>query len=118
MPLDDQVKLSYSSVADLSKQLITLGTGVVTLEVTFAKAFVEKTLASSWQLQSSWALMLLSIVAGVWVLMALTGSMAKNSPPQADDVYKSNIRLPALAQIGFFAGGMVFTILFGLKAAG
>lgn len=115
MSVDDQAKLAYASVSDLTKQLITLGTGVVTLEVTFAKAFVEKMLAKSSLLQTSWVFLMLSIVVGIWVLMALTGSLAKNSPPASADIYKPNIRLPAFIQLVLFVLGMVFTIAFGFE---
>lgn len=114
MAVDDQTKLAFASVSELTKQLITLGTAVLTLEVGFAKAFAEKSVASQWQVQWSWIALLLSIVAGVWVLMAVAGKVAKASNLAAVDIYSASIRLPAFVQVVAFVVGLFFTAWFGL----
>ena len=118
MAIDDQTKLAFASVSDLTKQLIVLGTGVLTLEATFAKIFFEKFVAKHWQVQWSWIALLVSIVAGVWVLMAITGQLAKAANLTSNDVYGLNIRIPAAIQVTSFIVGMVFTAWFGLLVAG
>lgn len=95
MAVDEQAKLAFAAVTELTKQLITLGTAVLTLEVGFAKAFVEKAVASHWQVQYSWIGLLVSIIAGVWVLMAVTGKLAKGMSLSPNDVYSASIRIPA-----------------------
>ncbi|MBW8848700.1 MAG: hypothetical protein JF607_27540 [Burkholderiales bacterium] len=90
---------------------------VLTLEVAFAKAFVEKAVASHWQVQYSWIGLLISIVAGVWVLMAVTGKLAKGANLAANDVYAVSIRVPAFIQVAAFAAGMFYTAWFGLLAS-
>lgn len=117
MAVDDQAKLSFGAVTELTKQLITLGTGVLTLEVAFAKAFVEKQITQHWQIQASWVLLLVSLVAGVWVLMAVAGSLAKGTGPAAADIYNANVRGPAFLQVLTFVAGMGFTVWFGLIAS-
>ena len=114
MALDERAKLAFASVSDLTKQLITLGTGVLTLEVGFAKVFFEKAVARHWQVQVSWVALMVSVAAGVWVLMALAGQLAKSEDVAAGDLYGSNIRIPALVQVLAFLIGMVFTAWFGL----
>jgi hypothetical protein len=114
MAIDEQTKLAFASVSDLTKQLITLGTGVLTLEVGFAKVFFEKAVTSHWQVQVSWIALMLSISAGVWVLMALAGKLAKTASVAAEDVYVASIRLPAFIQVLAFVIGMFYTAWFGL----
>ena len=117
MTVDEQTKLAFASVTELTKQLITLGTGVLTLEVGFAKAFVEKAVASHWQVQYSWIGLLVSVAAGVWVLMAVTGKLAKGVNLVPDSVYVVSIRLPAFIQVVAFGVGMFYTAWFGMLAS-
>ena len=87
MPLDDQTKAAFAAVAELAKQLITLGTGVLTLEVALTGGFFKSGAPRLWQLEWSWIFLLLSVICGIWVLMALAGSLAKGAPPIAVDIY-------------------------------
>ena len=118
MPLDDQTKAAFASVNDLTKQLITLGTAIITLEVVFASGFFKQGIPNLPELRWSWILLLVSVVAGVWVLMALAGTLAKGTNLKADSVYAWNIRWPSLIQVFSFAGGMVSTLLYGLAVLG
>lgn len=117
MAMDDQTQLAFASVSDLTKQLITLSTTVLTLAVGFAKVFVEEAVASQWQVQYSWIALLLSIVSGVWVLMAVAGKVAKTTNLVPEDIYSVSIRLPAFVQVVSFVAGMFFTAWFGLLAS-
>jgi outer membrane protein OmpA-like peptidoglycan-associated protein len=115
MQTDDQTKASFNSTTDLTKQLITLGTAVLTLEVAFASAFFKQGIPRLYQLQCSWGFLLLSIVAGIWVLMAITGSLASMNNLEPKSVYAANIRTPSFVQVVSFAFGMVFTFLYGIS---
>jgi hypothetical protein len=75
--MDDQTKLAFSSVTDLTKQLITLATGVVTVQASFAKMFYAQAVDRHWEGWVSWTLLLFSLVAGVWALMAVAGTVSK-----------------------------------------
>lgn len=116
MEIDERAKIAFASVSDLTKQLITLGTGVLTLGIGFTKLFVEATLTVRWQIQVSWLALLVSISGGVWVLMAIAGKIAKTDTLAARDVYAPSIRIPALIQILSFIIGLVFTAWFGLNS--
>jgi len=116
MAVDEQVKLAFAAVSDLTKQLITLGTGVLTLEVAFTKAFVEKAVTVHWQGLAAWVLLLSSVVAGIWVMMALAGTQAKEPELKSELLYARNIRIPSTFQVLLFVLGMVMSIWFGLVA--
>jgi hypothetical protein len=118
MPLDDQTKAAFTSTADLAKQLITLGTGILTLEVSFAGGLVKTGMPKLWQVQWSWVFLLLSVVAGAWLLMAITGTLAKTTPPTPQDIFEKNIRVPAAVQILAFLIGVGFTMWYGLAVLG
>jgi hypothetical protein len=117
MAVDDEVKLAFAAHTELTKQLITLGTAVVTLEVALGKAFARDIIATHWQMKWSWGLLLFSIVCGIWSLMAATGTLAKERPLTGDLLYKPNLIVPAGLQILSFGAGMLFTICYGLEVA-
>jgi hypothetical protein len=116
--MDDQTKAAFAGVSDVAKQLITLATGVLVLEITFAKNIQDSSLdrAAKHLLAGSWLLFLLSVVAGVWTLLALTGCLGQDEPVTARTIYGSNVRLPAVLQISLFLVGLGLTIWFGIHA--
>jgi hypothetical protein len=114
MPLDDQTKAAFAAASDLAKQLISLSTGIVTLEVAFAGGLFKAGVPSLWQLKVSWVCLLLAIAAGIWELMAVTGTLAKAAAPASADIYKPNIAFPAVLQILAFLIGIAFTMWYGL----
>jgi hypothetical protein len=120
------------SAADLTKQIISLSTGVIALTVTF----IDKTHGSPdhanvipTPLSIAWILFGLTIVAAIWTLGAVTGSLdaldrAMNDAA-TDKQYEAavtqlcnspNIRIPALAMVAFFLAAMASTILTGFLA--
>jgi hypothetical protein len=70
--MDDREKKAFDFAADLTKQLITLSTGIVTITLLLSKDFVGPRLLAL----AAWSFYLLSTVFGLWVLMALTGTLA------------------------------------------
>ncbi len=110
----DPVEKSFDFAQETVKQLIALSTGVVALTVTFSEDVLgDKAAEVADTLTRSWIAFLVSIVFGVWSLMALTGSLgAKDSP----EIYGWGVRLPAILQILAFAIGMVLTIKVGASA--
>jgi hypothetical protein len=117
--MDEQAKAAFASASDTSKQLITLATGLLALEITFGKDFIGKfDTVSKGLVGASWVLLLLSVVAGIWTLMALTGSLGQvKDRPTAESVYSWNVRIPSITQVLFFVGGLAFTVWFGLRGA-
>jgi hypothetical protein len=117
--MDEQTKTAFASASDTSKQLITLATGLLALEITFAKDVIVKLdAAAKCLIGTSWVLLLLSVIAGVWTLLALTGSLAQTSAPTAQSIFGLNVRIPAILQILLFLGGLILTVWFGVRGVG
>ena len=115
--MDDQTKAAFASASEIAKQLITLASGILALEVTFAKNIMDSKLdqTAKYLLAGSWILFLLSVLAGVSSLLALTGSLGQHDSLTPKTIYGSNIRIPTLFQILLFLGGLGFTVWFGIR---
>jgi hypothetical protein len=115
--MNDQTKAAFASAADCAKQLITLATAILTLEVAFAKNILEtpSLFAKIWMV-GSWMFFLVSVLAGMWTMLALTGSLGASTPPTPQTINSKHITAPAMAQIFLFLCGLFFTFLFGLTA--
>lgn len=116
--MNEQKKNAFAFAQDCTKQIITLATGVIALEITFSKDFVGALAASSRVYALlSWLSLLLSVIFGVWTLLALTGELErkeeKSEPPS---IRTGNVTLPAIAQILFFIVGLGLTVVFGAVA--
>jgi hypothetical protein len=114
--MDEQAKAAFAGAADSSKLLITLATGLLGLEITFAKdVVITLTHPGKILVGISWALFLLSVVAGLWTLLALTGNLGGDTVPTAKAIYGSNVKFPAVTQILLFLAGLGCTVAFGLS---
>jgi hypothetical protein len=112
---DEQTKTAFASASDTSKQLITLATGLLALEITFVKDIIQNLDSTArYLLCASWLLLLLSIIAGVWTLLALTGTLTQKHAPTPQSIYANNVRLPAFLQVLLFLGGLIFTVWLGI----
>jgi hypothetical protein len=115
---------AFDFAADLTKQLITLSTGIVTLTLLLSKDFVgPRPLAVA-----AWTAYLVSTVFGLWALMALTGTLAPVNKPgaakrhagstTADDKEEEqfeiggNVRAPSAMQILTFGLATVLTLAY------
>ncbi len=85
MTKNERIKKSYDFAADLSKQMITLSTAIITLCVAFTdKVFTsEAAQANSIWLMWSLGVFVLSISVGVFHLMGLTGQLGKEDETQS-----------------------------------
>lgn len=116
MTQDDQTKLALASVSDTLKQILTLSTGILTLEITFFGFILGKsaekgiTGAAHTLLLASWIFFLISALFGVIALLALTGTLSKSTLTPTT-VYNINIRGPALIQVACFILGLALTVL-------
>lgn len=84
MKKDERIKKSYDFAADLSKQMITLSTAIITLCVAFTDKLFTSAVAqanSGWLL-ASLIVFVVSISLGVFHLMGLTGQLGKESTPE------------------------------------
>ncbi len=113
--MDDQTKAAFASAAESSKQMIALSTGLLALEITFAKSLLSAVSGKGkWLLGSSWIVLLLAVVAGVWTLLALTGSLSAAKTPTPGTILDSNVRIPAFIQVLLFLFGLGLTVAFGI----
>ena len=114
--MDDHTKAAFASASDTSKQLITLATALLALEITFAKDVIGNIDATAKTLLGfSWILLLFSVIAGIWTLLAITGSLGKGNTLSPKAISGSNIRIPAILQIILFLGGLLLTVWFGVR---
>jgi hypothetical protein len=115
--MSDWKDKAFTFAQDTIKQLMTLATAVLTLTLTFHKEFLPagSTVAKGW-LVAAWIAELLSIVAGVWALLAMTGSLGDATDQAPADVWGSNVAIPAGIAILLFAGGLALTIIYAAQA--
>lgn len=80
MAMEENQKKAFDFAADLTKQLITLSTAIITLTVTFSKDIVGGVNHSLlYLLIGTWATYILSILLGLSTLGALTGNLDPKS---------------------------------------
>lgn len=120
MTFSEERRKAFDFCADATKQLITLSSAIVAFMVTFGKDFVGN-VPSDARIYAylAWGGHFISVVAGIFVLLALTAQLEPRKAPTAE--YVPSIRgAPAtysIIQIFAFAGAMLFTIIFGYNAA-
>ena len=124
---DLQIK-SFDFAADVAKQLITLATAIITVMITFSKDILGTNSHYIAWLLSSWILFLLSIVFGIFTLMALTGVLAQSQKTQNIEdrkelenfnnsgIYKCNVRWFEGMQIFLFIIALLLSIIYGYKS--
>lgn len=135
MNTDELIKKSYDFAADLTKQMITLSTAIITLCVAFTdKLFTGESARqnSIWLLVSLIAFVI-SIAMGIFCLMGLTGQLGASAVPQRTeegkvkgndsssnkelDIYNSTNRITSIIQAFTFVIGLVFAVLYIYKAS-
>jgi hypothetical protein len=106
---------SFQFAKETVTQLITLATGVIGISVTFAKEVRSRSKTGDPTLLfRSWIVLLVSIVFGVWTLMALTGSLAEDNVSNGA-IYEFNVRFPSAMQIIVFLVGIGMLIRHAAK---
>jgi hypothetical protein len=114
--MDEHAKYAFSFAADTSKQITALATGALAVEIAFAKDFNKKLDDFDvFFLESSWVFLTISILMGLFVLMALTGTAGKVPPPAAVDVYNKNIKYTFIAQLMAFYAGLLAVVVFAMR---
>lgn len=78
--MDEREKKSFDFAGDVTKQLITLSIGILTLCIAFTdKIFSsEAAHANSWLIFVALSLFTISVLCGILTLMKLTGTIARN----------------------------------------
>jgi hypothetical protein len=115
--MDESSKKAFDFAADLTKQLITVASAIVTLTVIFSKD--TPAAARGWA-YAAWFCFLLSILLGLGTLMCMTGELqpkanngvGKDNP----SIWKRNITAFSAAQIFVFLVAISLTAYFGKVA--
>jgi hypothetical protein len=95
-----QLELAIGQVVQLGEQLITLSTGILVLSITFVKDILKRPASADRSLLAvAWCGYLLTIVAGIWLRMAVAGSLAASKRFVG---FEANVTLPAGVQIVLF----------------
>ena len=63
----EQQKVSFDSYYAFADRIIALSSGALTISVSFQKFYLNENPSHLWLLSSSWFLLLLSLLFGVWV---------------------------------------------------
>lgn len=129
--MKEQHKKAFDFAADVTKQLITLSTAIITITITFSKDIISfsDTSAKDYLLWA-WMLYIATVVFGILTLMALTGSLqpmkkqasnsnnedSANVVKEAEEecsINAGNIRVLSIVQIVCFISALVLTIIYG-----
>lgn len=120
-PFPDQAKKSFDFAADLTKQLITLSTGIIALVITFSKDFLTPSMPNAsgnptaiivpvWLklvLIVALVLFLISIVAGIFTYGQLVRVLQVDSAPSVGD---TSVKGAARIQWICFGAGLLLAI--------
>ena len=114
--MEEHTTLAFTFAADLAKQVMTLSTGVIALTIAFLKDLKLRAPSGAirW-LRWSWFLYIISLIAGVWTLMGLTGQLEQWGRLITYTRFGMNIRLPAGIQILAFLLATISVIVFASK---
>jgi hypothetical protein len=115
--MDDRIQKAFDFASDSTKQLITLSTGVLALTITFNNDIVGGDPGqASLILFGAWFLYLVSIIFGIWTLLALTGNLEPTGTHEntAPSIRTGNVTLPSILQISAFLLATLATVIFGV----
>jgi hypothetical protein len=95
MAFSDQRAAAFEHASDTTKQLIRLATAIIAVSITFSKDIIGNTTAHRGVLISAWITYLLSIIFGVWALLAMTGELQPSSQSTEDpSIRRPNVTIP------------------------
>ena len=114
--MEEPIKKAFDFAQESTKQIITLSTGVIALTITFSKDFATSTSGVRVIALWSWVFFLLSVLFGLWTLLALTGSLEPASGEARPSIRGRNVTLPSALQILMFFGALVLTVVYGACA--
>jgi hypothetical protein len=114
--MDERIKKAFDFSADLTKQLITLATGIITLTIAFKKDFFPNpNTMPTWLAYCTWYAFLASIAMGILTLSALTGTLDAKDKEKELTIYSPNIVVFSILQFLTFGTGLFFTIYFAAR---
>ena len=114
--MDDKRKMAFEAARDSTKQFLTLATGIIALTITFSKDFAGAEAGLKILVFLAWILLLVSVLFGLCVLLALTGTLEPIDPSTPNSIRGKNVIIPASLQIVTFFLGLALTVAFGISA--
>lgn len=112
--LSAKASKSFDFAQDLTKLLITLATGIVTITITFLNDVADQAPSSAHILIGlAWLFFLISIVSGIVALAGMAAALYEKESPK---IGAGDIVWPSRAQFVFFALAVALTIWFGVEA--
>jgi len=116
--MTDWGERAFDGVAEITKQVLTLATGITALSITFFKDFATHATPTSRTVMAwSWVAYGVSIVFGVLTLMASAGvqqdAADKGTTPT---INAGNLRVIGGLQLGTFLIGIALTVAAGALA--
>jgi hypothetical protein len=109
--MEKQTEKAFDFAADLTKQLITLAAGIITVTVTFSTDVPD---LSRWWAFAAWAVLLASAGGGIVTLMSLTGQLQLSRKDNVEpNIYDKKITWPSRFQVFAFMIGVLLTMQFG-----
>ena len=116
--MDEAVQKAFDFAQDVTKQVLTLATGIIAVTITFFKDFALHAPGAAKALMAwSWVLYLASVIFGLWTLLALTGTLQPlRAGRKTPSINGANVRIPALIQLAFFLAGLIMSVIAGIKA--
>lgn len=109
-PPDPPSMKSFDFVADATKQLIAVATGVITVTAVFSK---DLSAGSRWLALAAWSVLLLSVLGGVLTLFNMSGLLADGAKEGINE--RGNRQLSAF-QLVTFLFGLLLVLVFGFFA--
>ena len=114
LDIQGEVKNLFDYASDLTKQLLTLSAGIITISVTFAKDIAQNNPRRIRRYISlCWICNFLSIFFGILSLMALTGAIDEAVREGHKVTMPANMRVYTALQIITFLAGLVNIIIYG-----
>jgi hypothetical protein len=96
---------AFEFASDTTKLILSLSTGIITVVLTFNEKIL-KNIDVKWILITSIIFLLISILAGLMVMMALTGNLSEEENDEPS-ISSPNIRIPSVIQILSFIISMI-----------
>ncbi len=118
--MEKQKEKAFDFAADSTKQLIGLSTAILALSVTFSKDIIgSASRAAQSSLSIAWTVFIVSIVFGIFTMLAMTGVLdpmkpAANTPEGS--INSKTIRVLSMVQIFTFLAGVIMVGVFGCQS--
>jgi hypothetical protein len=109
---------AFDVVTEITKQVLTLATGIIALTITFVKDFATHAGPGSRDLLAwSWGVYVLSILFGFLTLMASAGLQQEAADKgSAPSINTGNMRVLGALQLLFFLIAIILTVIAGAMA--